>query len=120
MKLLICGGRDFNDYDKLRRVLDELVTELGTISEVIEGGARGGDELGRRWAKENSIPVRTYHADWKKYGRKAGVIRNIDMVVKGRPDIVVAFPTAKSVGTRQTIGFARDKGIRVIVHETSN
>lgn len=76
MKVIIAGSRHIEDYD----VLKELIESSGwDIDEVVSGGCRGVDEMGERWARENDIPVRGFAADWAKYGREAGELRNREM-----------------------------------------
>jgi len=102
MKVIIAGGRDFNDYEKLKKA----IAQSGwLITEVISGGAKGADSLGERWAEENNIPVKRFPADWnnlkqagaivkvnkwrKKYNANAGFFRNEEMAVyaaKGHPE----------------------------------
>ena len=120
MKILICGSRKFKDYDKLRGVLHELVPDLAEVSEIIEGGASGADGLGRRFGKENGIPVATYYADWINQSRAAGIKRNIRMITEGKPDLVVAFPAADSKGTRHMIDLAQKAKVRLHVVEVDN
>lgn len=92
--LIISGGRDFNDIefmiDKLGKINDAF-----HITKVVHGAARGTDEIGGLWAKEMGIPVDEYaitNEDWKRLGKKAGMLRNQDMLDKAKPDGVVCFP----------------------------
>ena len=110
-RLLICGGRDFKDEDAAFVFLDRLHAER-PVTLVIEGGARGGDAIGRAWAMARGIEVVTYFADWSLQGRKAGPLRNIRMLEDGKPTLVVALPGGK--GTAHMISIARDAGIEVI------
>ena len=71
MKVLVCGGRDFADYDLLKTVLSALHVTRG-ISIVIHGGATGADMLASRWAGTHMIPGGVYPADWKAHGKAAG------------------------------------------------
>ncbi|WP_419904288.1 SLOG family protein [Kiloniella sp.] len=76
MKVIIAGSRTIDDYD----ALVTFVESIGwPIEEVVSGGCRGVDELGERWAESKSIPKKVLHADWAKYGREAGELRNRDM-----------------------------------------
>ena len=104
MRVLVCGGRDFDDMAMVERVLGEV-----EITELIEGGAKGADTLARTWAKDNEIPVRTFKADWGRYRKGAGPIRNRQMIDEGKPDLVVAFPGGS--GTANMIGLARAAGL---------
>lgn len=98
MKIIVAGGRDFNNYYILEKVLNSF-KEL--IDEVISGDARGVDELGARWATSNNIHVNHFPADWDYYGKAAGFIRNIEMA--DNADALIAFWDNKSKGTGHMI-----------------
>lgn len=121
MKVLVCGSRHFEteaNYQQLKKVLG---SELGFgISEIIHGGARGADTHAGRYAEEAGIPVREFPADWKQYGKRAGPIRNSQMLREGMPDYCVAFLAPNSRGTKNMIEQARRAGIptKVINIET--
>ena len=106
MKVLVCGGRDFDDAALVEKTLD--ATE---VTEIIEGGAKGADRLARQWAESREIPVRTFKADWRRYGRGAGPKRNEQMLDEGEPDLVVAFPGGS--GTESMMRLARAAGVLV-------
>jgi len=112
-RVLVCGGRDF-DYQKVvSYILDKLYDEEDCQWDtLIYGVCRGADICAARWT--NSVPVTTdaYPADWKKYGKAAGFIRNKQMLVEGKPDLVIAFPGG--AGTESMVGLAEEAGIRVI------
>ena len=110
MRLLVCGGRDFEDQARLNRVLAELHLRHN-ITCIIHGGARGADMLAGTWAICSHIQYEVYHADWKRYGRAAGHMRNTEMLVRGRPDAVLAFPGGR--GTANMVAQAKRAGIRV-------
>lgn len=76
---------------------------------MIEGGANGADHFAKAWAEERGIPFRTFHANWRMYGRAAGAIRNAQMLAEGKPDLVVAFP-----GGPGTADMVRRAGINVM------
>jgi hypothetical protein len=90
MRVLVCGGRTYNDKDYLYQILDHLHTQV-PITQIINGGAHGADTLAHIWAFDNNIPSTSYPADWEIHGRAAGPIRNAQML-KLQPDLVVAFP----------------------------
>ncbi len=110
MKLLVCGGRDYRDERDLFRVLDAIRLEH-PVSMVIQGGARGADQLARTWAERRLIPFAEYPADWNRHGKAAGPRRNQQMLDDGRPDLVVAFPGGR--GTDDMIRRAHDAGVPV-------
>lgn len=107
MKVIVCEGRDFDDYVFLQGKLDGL-----GVTSLVEGGAFGADRLARNWAEERGIPVLTYFADWSKYGKAAGPIRNQQMLGED-PDLVVVFPGGK--GTADMVKKAKQKGTEVYV-----
>lgn len=91
MKIIISGGRDYNDRDFVYMVLDHVHRER-VITLLIEGGARGVDRLGRDWAIDRGVPYHTEPADWDTYPKSAGPIRNRAMLAIEGVDGVIAFP----------------------------
>lgn len=109
IKLAVVGSRNFCDYDFLCRILQWY--DIGTI---ISGGARGADRLSERYALEHGIPTKIFPAEWDKYGKKAGYLRNQKIVEKC--DEVVAFWDKSSPGTRHTIEIAESMGKPVALY----
>jgi hypothetical protein len=115
MRVLVCGGRDFDDTALMEAELNMVTNPHhgGKWSfELISGCARGADTLAILWADRHGIVVHHYPADWKKYGKAAGPIRNKQMLEEGKPDIVIAFPGGK--GTANMVKLAREAGVKVI------
>lgn len=112
MRVIVCGGRDFNDASLLGDTLDRLHGEKGKIRLLITGMARGADDLAEQWALERGVVCHGYPADWKHYGRRAGPIRNALMLKHGRANLVVAFPGGP--GTAHMVRIAKTAGVRVI------
>lgn len=110
MRVLICGGRDFNNFDQVKKVMDDIHART-SVELVISGKARGADSLGEKWAIENNIPVDPYPANWNDHGKAAGPIRNQQMLDEGKPDLVVAFPVGN--GTRDMINRSKRANVRV-------
>lgn len=106
MRVLVCGGRDYNDYMTLSSVLETL-----DITVLIHGAAKGADSLADFFAKNDNLCVERYPADWAKYGKRAGYLRNQQMLDEGKPELVVAFPGGK--GTAMMVKIAREAGIEV-------
>jgi hypothetical protein len=98
------------DLNLLAEVLDDL-HQKNQITCVISGKAKGADTLGEVWAKANGIPVAEFPADWDKYGKAAGHLRNSEMIVEGKPDYVVAFLHPRSRGTKNMIKQAKGASI---------
>ena len=113
MKVLVCGGRRFNDPLTLGSWLGGIHKNNGPITLLIEGGAPGADTMAREFAKWQGIPVRTFEADWDGEGRAAGPIRNKRMLDEGKPDLVVAFDGG--IGAANMISQARAAGVRVLI-----
>lgn len=106
MKTIVAGGRDYrlslSDYHYL--------DTLG-ITEVVSGGARGADEGGEAWARSRGIPVKRFPADWRRYGKSAGMIRNGEMA--DYAERLVAFPGGR--GTQNMVEQALERGLPVLV-----
>lgn len=90
MKILVCGGRNYDDVHFLSRTLDGL-HKKHTITEVIHGAAKGADSLAADWARYHGIKDNAFQADWDRLGKGAGPARNTQMLKEGKPDMVVAF-----------------------------
>ena len=120
MKVLVCGGRDFANKITLDYILDMFNKET-QIDTIIHGDARGADSLASLWAREHNIKEIPFPADWEKYGKAAGPIRNEQMLDYSKPDMVIAFPGGN--GTKHMIDLATRKGydVKVIhLHEVVN
>lgn len=111
MRVLVCGGRCWENMKKTFGFLDYL-NEMTPITCVIEGNAKGADEFAGEWAKSRNIPLEIYKADWDKYGKSAGAIRNTKMLKEGCPDQVVAFPGG--AGTQNMVLQAQKAGLSVL------
>lgn len=103
-RLIIAGGRDFDDYNLLRDSALSFMKQNDidpTEMVIISGAAPGADTLGEKFAQEQNILVKKFPADWKKYGRSAGPIRNRQMAEFGTHCIV--FWDGQSRGTKNMI-----------------
>jgi len=90
-KLAIVGSRDYCDYDNFKIHVDQYITSIGIIlEEIVSGGAKGADSLAERYAKEHGIKMVIYEPDWESYGKKAGIMRNTDII--NHATHVIAFP----------------------------
>lgn len=110
MRILVCGGRDFNSPITAWRALDLLHEDRG-IDVLIEGDAPGADRIAGAWARRHDIENLKFRAKWKTFGRAAGPIRNQQMLEEGRPELVVAFPGGR--GTADMVERAEGAGIEV-------
>lgn len=115
MRIIVCGGRDYNNKERLYEVLNEFLPIKDEIT-ILQGEADGADKLAKLWAEENGVACIPFAADWDKYhrpGRKnpAGPIRNRQMFDSGC-DLVIAFPG--KTGTPDMCAYAASKGCEVI------
>lgn len=114
-RILVTGGRNFEDKDFVFEVLDKLKAQFMEIA-IIVGDARGVDAFAAKWAKKRGVPIETYYADWRGYGAAAGPMRNASMLVQGDPQLIVAFPGGN--GTADMVRRARRANRRVVfAHE---
>ena len=113
MKIVIAGSRSFHDYQLLCQTL---APERHRITQVITGGARGADALGKRWAWSKQVPWKGFKADWERFGKSAGVRRNYQMAQAG--DVLIAFWDGQSPGTRHMITCMQQLGKLVVVIRT--
>jgi hypothetical protein len=137
VKVLVCGGREFGKVNNQnadgsamtleelevkraeRRFVNDKLTEIYNrrqrITEIIEGGATGADTCAFWWAKMHGIKSHTFRADWDKHGKRAGFLRNQEMLDTGKPDLVIAFPGGN--GTADMVARAKKAGVEVIEYD---
>ena len=112
-RVIIAGGRDFNNYQLLQSTMDNLLCNITDKITVVCGQARGADTLGEQYAKERGYIVDYYPANWKLYGKRAGFLRNEQMAQNA--DALVAFWDGESRGTKSMIELANQYGLKVRV-----
>jgi hypothetical protein len=114
LRVVVCGGRDYEDRDFVFRTLDQ-IRSANRAMLVIQGGARGADAHARAWCQgKPDVQCHTVEPDWS-IGPAAGPIRNQKMLDVYRPDLVLAFP-----GGRGTADMTRraQKGGFTVRHPT--
>lgn len=138
-RLLICGGRKFgraadiyNDQEALNAAVENAKVERAYLTEVlnqvaekldleciIQGGAKGADTLAKEWAEANDVKTETYLANWKKHGKKAGILRNQTMLDQSKATMVIAFPGG--TGTKDMVKRAKKAGLEVyeVIYEVA-
>lgn len=110
MRTIIAGSRGISDP----QLVDRAITNSRfIITQVLCGMARGADLHGFAWAIRNQIPVVEFHADWDRFGRSAGAIRNGEMSLHA--DALIALWDGKSRGTKNMIDVATRAGLKVYV-----
>lgn len=117
MRILVTGSRDWQDKDAIRRALLAIAQNVGQgdLITVVHGDAAGADRIAGDVAIEQGWEIDVYPADWDRYGKRAGPIRNSAMLVK-RPDICVAFPIPGSRGTWDMVHKAEAALVPTLVH----
>jgi len=110
MKIIIAGSRNFNDYNLLKSSCDNLLTQFTNI-EIVSGTARGADKLGERYAREKGYSIKEFPANWDKFGKSAGYIRNDEMAQYA--DMLIAFWDGTSKGTKHMIDLANKRSLKV-------
>lgn len=126
MKVIIAGGREFKDYNKIEKAVKQSGFE---ITEVVSGRAQGADQLGEKWARSHKIRVKPFPAKWndldqpgavvkvnkwgKKYNANAGFFRNEEMAKYA--DALIAVEGGG--GTRDMIKRAKKHNLKVHVYE---
>lgn len=110
MRVIIAGYRECFDYEKVLKAVHESGFKIDCV---ISGHATGVDTMGERYAKEHNLPLEIYPADWSKYGKRAGPVRNAIMASKA--DALIALYNGKSPGTKNMINTAKEKGLQVFI-----
>jgi len=117
MRIVVAGSREFTDYGVAETFIDQCIASAnGDSSPIfISGGCRGADKIGEIYAEKHGFPVKICSADWSRYGRKAGPIRNRQMAQVA--DMVICFWDGKSKGTKSMIECAVRAGKTVIIKQ---
>jgi hypothetical protein len=110
IKMLVSGSRIITNPEYVKRVIDNtLARNKLKPTMLISGGAKGVDTGAEAWAKENGIEIKRFLPDWKKYGKKAGMLRNTTMLNEGA-DILIVIWDGKSSGSKHMLTKARERG----------
>ena len=107
LKIVIAGCRYYNNYYEAKEYIDFCIREIKKNNTIVilSGGCKGADMLGERYAKENGYKLERFFADWNKYGKSAGPIRNEQMAIDA--DYIICFWDFKSKGTKSMIEYAK-------------
>lgn len=116
-RVVVAGGRDFNDYEEMSMRLDDLFASAPDFQnndiKIISGMAPGADTLAIRYADEHQLTKILFPANWKLHPRLAGFLRNEDMLSVATH--LIAFWDGQSHGTQHMIEIAKEKGIPVFL-----
>ena len=116
MKIIIAGSRNITKEDFQVAVGKSQLLKSATT--IISGTARGADQLGEEWAKEREIPIERYPADWAKYGKRAGYLRNRQMSQVS--DGCLCIWDGKSPGTKLMMNISRESGLFLEIYYTDS
>ncbi len=108
MKVIVAGSRSIRDYDYISSVIADSGFE---VTEIVHGGARGVDILGKKWAEDRGLPVKEFLANWEEHGKSAGYKRNAQMAEYA--DALVTAWDGISRGTMHMQNIAYDRGLKV-------
>ena len=109
-KVIVAGSRTFNDYDLLENKLNLLLKDKLNV-QIVSGTCYGADLLGEKYANKHKLDIKRFPADWNKYGKSAGYIRNKEMA--NYADACIVFWDGISRGTMHMINLAKDKGLKL-------
>lgn len=137
MRVIIAGGRDFNNYNLLVEQSSNIILNIAgrntekkyTVEgfeyiepvdknyEIVCGKARGADTLGEQFGKEYGFKIKYFPANWDLYGKSAGYKRNEQMALYAKEDngVLIAFWDQKSKGTKHMIDLVNKHGLKVFV-----
>lgn len=106
-KLIVAGSRNFLNYVSAKEILTSVLSnkKLENVC-IVSGGARGADKLGEVFASENKCNLKIFPANWDKYGKKAGYLRNREMIEFA--DATILFWDRESRGTKSMLMLTLD------------
>lgn len=119
MRIIIAGSREYNNYEEAVKLIDKFIKDVNSSNVVIvSGGAKGADKIGEEYAARNDLDCVVYKANWGKYGKQAGIIRNGEMAKNA--DCLLAFWDGESRGTYNMINTAKKRKLKVRVFNYLN
>lgn len=116
IQVMVTGSRSYSDYQTMRYALRKIDDLYGGYLVLLHGGAAGADTVASNVAQQLGWSIREFPADWEFYGKRAGPIRNQEMIDE-QPNIVLAFPEKGSIGTWDAVRRAKKANIRVEVFQ---
>ena len=112
MIIAISGCRNYNNYNTIKEYLDNNIKNIDNLI-IHVGDAKGVDKLVIQYCKNNNIEYKIFYANWNKYGKPAGPIRNIEMIKNSQK--LIAFPSEESKGTISSINIAKNLEIEYLI-----
>ena len=119
MKIAIAGSRHYNDYEQAAKYIGMCLDNISATEKhiIISGGCKGADAIGERFAKEKGYEIQFFLAEWDKYGKAAGIVRN--KKIAEAADIIICFWDEKSKGTKSLIEYAKELKKTIFVYRIS-
>lgn len=114
-RVLITGSRSWDDSVCIREALRKAYLEIGPFVLVSGNCPHGADALAETLTETAGLPIERHPADWGAHGKRAGFLRNAQMVSLGA-DVCLAFIRDGSKGATMTADLAEKAGIRTIRH----
>lgn len=121
-KVIIAGSREFDNYDMLKEKCDKILSRKVNEGEeivIVSGTARGADTLGEKYAEEKGYKIERYPANWDKYGKRAGYLRNKKMAEVSNACIVFLSSKAENKGSKMMISIATEEKLLIRVIKES-
>lgn len=127
MRVLITGSRDWLDKERIWADLDMIYCSTPSMIDyqmeklvVVNGAAQGADEMSTLWVKDAMedglyVALERYPAEWNKFGKRAGYIRNAKMI-ETRPDLCLAYIRNDSKGATMCAKLAQAAGIETRIY----
>lgn len=119
MKIIIAGSRTITNKKDVAMALMKALQTWRTlalnITCIVSGGAKGVDKLGEEIAKDLNLSTSVFPANWKKYGKRAGYLRNVEM--GNYADALIAVWDGKSKGTNHMINIMKELGKKIYIYK---
>lgn len=112
MNIVICGSRKFNDFKRFKFEMDDILQDKEEVI-LVSGGAKGADSMAENYADRYGYEFYEIPADWNQHGKKAGMLRNIQMLEIAH--MVVAFWDGRSKGTKHMVDQCKKRNIQIQV-----
>ena len=112
-KVIIAGGRDFDDFRTLSEVCIFMLQNKENV-EIVSGTANGADKLGEQFARFMGYPIKEFPPNWDKFGKRAGYLRNKEMAEYA--DALIAFWDESSKGTKHMIDLAKKMNLKIKIY----
>jgi hypothetical protein len=115
-RIIVAGSRTYTNKARVFELLDKIAedqSKKGCLIEIVSGLAKGPDMFGKEWAHKNDFTVHEFPANWDKYGKRAGYLRNVEMAEFS--DALLAFHVNNSRGTKHMIDIAYKNDLQVAI-----